>query len=174
MATDLALYVLADPLHAALILSSTTGSGFDDGHAVSAVEFRQRGDGPWKKEALDKAAARDARLRPVLEDVRRRAAETLADAPQDAVATGTGIPIARLPGNRLKAMGLARRAMLEPAGTDMPEHCPAHEYVCRAFVIDATAHGVILAHGERAGVDVAALRDALDAGFGRVAAILAE
>lgn len=174
MAADLALYVLADPLHAAIILASAPGSGFDDDHAVACVEFRFRGPGPWKQEALDKATARDAQVQPLLDDLRRRASESLKDLPADRTVRGSTIPLSRLPGDKLKAMGMADRALLERMDADMPEQTRLYEYIHRAFVIDADMYGMLIGHAERAGVDVDNMRQVLDAGFGRVATILAE
>jgi hypothetical protein len=176
MATDLALYVLADPLHAALILASAPGSGFDDGHHVENVHFRHRGDGPAKDAMLASAAARDAETAPLLEDLRRRAADTLSAIPETTTLRNSSIPISRLTSPKLKAMGIADRAPLHAEWDDMgPEtSILCDRYLGRAFVIDLDARAFLLRYAERAGTDLTALRTVLDAGLGRVATVLAE
>ncbi len=176
MAVDLALYVFADPLHAALVLASAPGSGFDDGYHVEMVEFRDRGSNPLKRIKLDKAAHEDAEVRPLLDDLHQRAVETLSGLPDDLKVRDSDILVSQLPGNKLKAMGLADRALVAAEVVDGSPMTAivADRFMNRAFVIDLSARGFLLRYAEQAGTDPEPLRRVLDAGFGRVATILGE
>jgi hypothetical protein len=176
MAVDLALYVLADPLHAVLVLASTSGSGFDDGYHVDEVHFRFRGDGPSKDARLERAAERDRQIRPMLDEMHRRAVATLTGIPDDVMVRDSNVPVSRLPGNKLKAMGLAERALLQTEATDESDLSAilADRYMGRAFVVDVAAYDFLLRYADQVGTDTAPLRRVLEAGFGRVATILGE
>lgn len=176
MAVDLALYVFADPLHVVLVLASTSGSGFDDGHHVDEVHFRFRGDGPDKEARLERAAERDRQVRPMLHEMHRRAVATLTSIPDDRMVRDSTIPVSRLPGNKLKAMGLADRALIQAEATDESHLSTilADRYIGQAFVIDVPAYDFLLRYAEQVGTDTAPLRRVLEAGFGRVATILGE
>lgn len=176
MAVDLALYVFADPLHAALVLASAPGSGFDDGYHVEMVEFRDRGSNPLKRLKLDKAVQEDAEVRPLLDDIHRQAIASLSGIPENLKVRDSNILVSQLPGNKLKAMALADRALVAPEVVDGSQMTAivADRFMNRAFVIDLSARGFLLRYAEQAGGDVESLRRVLDAGFGRVATILGE
>lgn len=176
MAVDLALYAFADPLHAVLMLASTSGSGFDDDHHVDDVNFRLRGDGPGKAARLRRAAERDREMRPILDEMHRRAAATLTGIPDDLMVRDSAVPVSRLPGNKLKAMALASRALIhaDATGKDEISEILADRYMGRAFVIDVPAYDFLLHYAEQAGTDTAPLRRVLKAEFGRMATVLGE
>jgi len=178
MAVDLALYVLADPLHSVLVLATAPGSGFGDEHHVDRENFLSRGRDPQKEERLAAAKARDADMKPLLDDMHRRAVETLTAIPDTLLVRDTNVPVARLPGNKLKAMGLADRALIQAEANDEVgttlSHIMWEKYANRAFVIDIEAFGFLMAYATKAGTDTAPLRRVLEAGLGRVATILGE
>jgi len=176
MAVDLALYVFDDPLHAVLVLASTSGSGFDDGYHVDEVHFRFRGDGPDKDARLERAAERDRQMRPMLDAMHGRAVATLAGLPDHRMTADGRVSVSRVPGNKLKAMALADRALVQAEATDESDLSAilADRYMGRAFVIDVPAYDFLMRYAERAGTDTGPLRRVLMAGFGRVATILGE
>jgi len=180
MAVDLALYVFADPLHAVLVLASASGSGFDDDHHVDEVHFTFRGDGASKDSLLERAAERDREIRPVLDSMHRQAVATMTGIPDDMMVRDTNVPVSRLPGNKLKAMGLADRALVHAeAGVDEDLELSlsrnmGEKYMNRAFVIDIDAYDFLMGYARIVGTDTAPLRRVLETAFGRVATILGE
>ena len=173
MAADLTLYVLADPVHAAILLENTEGSGFDSGHNVSDVMFRFRDDGPRRREMTALATEKDAGLEPLLAAMRSRAAASIAEIAPGRTVRGTNVPVTSLPNDRTKAMALADVALVQRGECDNIDMTVLIDrYLYRLFVIDAVAHGLLIGHARHVGTDVAPLRRVLDAGFGRVATIL--
>lgn len=170
MATDIRLYVLADPIHAAALLAESEGSGFDPGHSVNSLRFYLGGDSP---ESRRKAMERDAVLEPRLTAARERAAASIAAMAPGRTVRGTNVPVTSLPDDRTKAMALCETAPIRwDEGSETAMHRLMDRYMSQAFVIDATAYNFLLVNAERMEMDLAPLRQILDEGFGRVATLL--
>lgn len=152
MAADLTLYVLAHPEHAALVLKSKPGSGFDtfDTSLLEEVSF----------EAEATSAA--------LETTRARALATLENVEGEYM----GKPISSLPVG-LRPYAMAQWALVAPgeqAGSD--DESPLWPRAGTAFVLETNIRQAILEHAMRNLGNVEALRTLIDANLGRVAVLL--
>lgn len=164
MAADLVLRILADPLHATILLQSAPGSGFD------RDPYQEMLADSASEDAREIAAREDAALADSLTKAREVASASIEALSNTHIIHD--LPRIRSMSPFLRALAMTRSVKIEPAEHQRDVAYPADTLNHRAFVLDAHSRAMLLAHAELAGADLDAVVELIDANLGQVAILI--